>query len=99
VEFETPAGPHAARQVDGRQKTASMSMTVTAELRVAVNREEVEPVPERLERAAGARRIEVEGGRKSGYWCGRNDIGHDFTAADPFAKMGDVQTGYVNTPI
>jgi hypothetical protein len=53
MELEPAAGPHAARQRHRRQEAAAARVAVVAEFAVPVQRQEVQPVPQRRQGVAG----------------------------------------------
>jgi hypothetical protein len=76
---QTPAGPHASRQAEFRQKAAFPWMPVLGDERLPHDRPEENPVPQGRKRVAFVRRgivIERGGERRDG--GGRDDIGGAF---------------------
>src|SRR5271169_618277 len=52
MKFGASPGPHAPRQLHGRQKASPLRMTVRAQFRLLGKRQEVEPMPKQRQRIA-----------------------------------------------
>ena len=94
-ELETSAGPHPPRQRHRRQEAAALRMTVGPELVGRCERQEVEPMPQRRNRAPvdGRRVIAVERGREGGQRDRRNAIRATFGPADPLREIRRLDGG------
>ena len=55
VEFELTAGPHATRQRDGRQEVSPFRVAVGTDLRLAMDRQEIQPMPKGRQSCSGRR--------------------------------------------
>src|ERR1700723_1233489 len=60
MKLETSAGPHTARQGNGREKASSFCVPVVAQFRLPVSLKKIEPVPERRDRVVRNRRGGVQ---------------------------------------
>ena len=91
MELELAARPHATGQGDRGQEAAALGVSVRADFRLAVERQEIQPVPERGERRSRSRALRraVERGRQRRIGGGRHHIRHRFGTADPFSKVHD----------
>ena len=87
-EVANPAArPHAARQFDGRQKTASARMTVDAQGAAASDGVEVQPLPAGRQRITRlGRALQIQGGGHGARRGGENSLRAFFLSADPGFK-------------
>ena len=84
-ELDAAPGPHPARQRHRRQEFPTRHVPVGADQRLAVDRQEVEPVRQRRHRVAGVRRgvVAVEKGGEGGDGSRGDDVLAALLAADP----------------
>src|SRR6266446_1982125 len=92
VELQLAAGPHAPGQRYRGQEPAAPGVAVRADFGLAVQRQEIEPVPQRWQRGARLRshRLAVQGRRKRRIRHGGDDIVHRFSASDPVFQVHQV---------
>src|SRR5262249_9685596 len=86
------AGPHGAREGEGRQEAAALGMSIGSEFRLAHGRQEVKPVPKWRQLVARPRLrvVAIERGGERRDRGRRDHILCDFLAADPRAQMVDI---------
>ena len=90
MEGELAAGPHPARKRHRREKAASLRVPVRPDLGLAVERQEIEPMPQRGQGRAGFRAIRRVVQRRGKRRVGRRGrgVGHRLGAPDPGFQVG-----------
>jgi hypothetical protein len=91
VEFEASTGPHASRKIYWRQKAAAFRVAVGTEVGLAMDRQEVQPVPERAKRISWV--VDIECCSQCRDRRGSGFIGCAFGFADPRLQLFYIQTG------
>ena len=85
VEDQPAAGPHAARQLRGRQEAAAPGVTVGGKPATRRRLEEIQPMPQGRQGVAFARRriVAPQGSHEPRHGPGRDDVLGGFAAAQP----------------
>src|SRR6267143_1283292 len=89
VELQLAAGPHAPGQRYRGQEPAAPGVAVRADFGLAVQRQEIQPMPQRRQGRARLRscRFAVQGRRERRIRHGGDDVVHRFSAADPVFQV------------
>src|SRR5206468_6037113 len=89
--LELTAGPHAPRQRHRRQEAAALRVAVSADFVLPVQRQEVQPMPQRRQRGAvlDRHRRVVERGIERLHRRGADPVAHRLAAADPGLPIVD----------
>src|SRR5258708_19556996 len=101
AECEAPAREHAPGQRHRRQETAAPRMAIGSGLAQRGYRQEVEPVPERENGSAvyGLRIVAIQRGGQRRHRHRRHEIVTGLGAADPGAKMIEIDAGFSHKPL
>ena len=90
MEFKVAPGPHAARQGHGRHEATALGMTVGANVRLRIDRQKVQPVPQVGQRCAGRRALKIgliERGRQGRIRGGGGDVFDCLNTANPVLQV------------
>src|SRR5216683_960292 len=89
-EFELAGGPHPPRKRHRGKKTTAFGVTIWPDLRLAIEGQKIQPVPQRGQGSAGCwpRRGPVECGREGSIRCRGDDVTLPFGLADPWPQVG-----------
>src|SRR6266480_746003 len=89
VELQLAAGPHAPGQRYRGQEPAAPRVAVRADFGLAVQRQEIQPMPQRWQGRARLRscRFAVQGRRERRIRHGGDDVVYRFSAADPVFQV------------
>lgn len=97
MKLQPSTGPHSARQIDGRQKPAALRVTIGAELRLPMERQKVQPMPQWRQQITGSRivTLDVEGRREGGNRRRGHDVLPRFSLPDPLLQVFNIQLAKV----